>query len=244
MATVFNVFEDVILEKKSETLKVFYDMNILIQDYGDSVKKEEPEEENTEEPEESGEKTTEEPEGEISDEEAAAGAFESFVKSKGKYLTENIYRQETKGEVTVSKEEANNIQTFQDLIEFLARTDKADLDKKQTPIEKILGKEGSVSKEEELTSQKIISPIIREAILLLIGSGGEGTKDLINDDDKVVVDIDYGHNKSDCIGFRITKNPGTEIFSTVIKKDGEVLSAPFNLNVINKQILYYRNSIQ
>ena len=248
--TVEDIFNEVILEKKTETLTLFYDVNVLIQNYEDSVKQIEAEPEEEEVPDEMPSPediAADEPEEEeIPDEMpspediAIADSFEE----KGIYLKEGILREEVEGQIVVNKSDAKTIQTFQDLIVYLSTAPKQKKDIK-SPIEKVLGKgEDKIGKEEEFGSKNIISEVVKEAIFVLIGLKQQDISSLIKEEDRVIIDIDYGHSKLDSIGFRINKNAGTDIFSTVIKKDGDVIPGKFDIEVINNQLIYYLNSIK
>ncbi len=125
---------------------------------------------------------------------------------------------------------------MQDLVDYLS-------DKKHTEksiVEKVLDKKGTQQSE-----TNIISPTVQEVILILAGAGGDQElADIIDKGDKVIVDIDYGTNKNTSIGFKINKNAGTSDFSIMIKKDGKLLSGTFEQSMLNKQILFYRNSLE
>lgn len=131
--------------------------------------------------------------------------------------TKSIYKQKLESELTVPQKISENIQTIQDLIDYLS--------------------------DEKRNGEKIISPIIKEIILIATGSQSGALSNVIGKDDKVIIQIEYGNNKYDNIGFKINKNDGTDIFSITMIKDGEILQGNFNQALINKQILFYRNSV-
>ena len=218
MATLKTIVDEIILEKKQDTLTISYDLDL-------EISNKEPAEEPAEEP-------VEEP--------AETEAPEENVIEKGMLLTEaEKYKQKISGEKSLTKDEASNIQTINDLVAWLAKENHVG-EGKQTSVQKVLGKQA-----ETQSKGKIISPIAQEIILILTGSQGNASTigDLVDKDDKIILEITIGKGKYDNIGFRINKNPGTDIVSTTIVKDGEVLSGTFDAGSVNKQILYYRNSV-
>jgi len=233
MATLNEIVREVILEEKQKNLKIYYDIDV------DIKPKAAPEEtivpsdtEPTTEP-----VATEEPIAEPAGENLS-GAFES-KKEKGNLLLEQEkYTQKITGELIVPKEKAMNIQTINDLIEFLSG-EQFEGDTKQSPVEKVLGKKKKVK------SGKIISPAVQDIILIFSGVAGQASVlgDLINKEDKIIIEIKYGNNETDNIGLKINKSAGTDVASTTIVKDGELLSGKFDPVLINKQILYFRNSL-
>lgn len=235
MATLNDVIQDVIFEEKTQQLKLFYNIDVFIQEFKDDEdKKTEPD--NTEEPEATaGAESGTEPAGEPAA--AETGTTQESVSQEGTYLSEAVYKRNVNGELIVPKEEAMNIQTLQDLVDYLSDKEHQG-EGKTSSIRKVLGK-----KPEKEAKGKIISPTIQEIILILAGAGEGELGDIINKGDKVIVEVKYGKDKYDNIGFKINKNSGTDVFSIMLIKDGEILAGQFDQTLINKQILYFRNSI-
>lgn len=237
MTTVKDVIQDVIFEEKKQNLKLMYNIDVFIQEFKDK----EDEEPETPAAPQAGPEAPEAPEApETPAEEPTGGeeAAESFD-DEGNLITEAIYKREVEGELTVPKEEAQNIQTLQDLVDYLS--DKKHGQAKISSVAKVLGKNSKGSK--NVKGEPIISPTIQEVILILAGAGQSSLDDIIDKGDKVIVEVKYGKDKYDNIGFKINKNAGTDVFSIMLIKDGELLSGQFNQALLNKQILYYRNSI-
>jgi len=241
MSTLKNLVDEIILEKKIETLKLFYDIDVFIQDF----KNNEPTTPEPATPEPATpatpEPTTSEPTTpEAATPEAVSAAPTESTKISNNLLNEDILleaiiKAKLKGELTVSREDAANIQTIQDIVDYL--TDHKHIEK--SIIEKVLDKKGTVK------GKDILTPEIQELILLFIGAGSDkNLGDIINKGDKINIDIDYGTDKNDSIGLKINKNSGTTSYSTMIKKDGKILSGKFDRALINKQILFYRNSLE
>lgn len=236
MSTLKNLVDEIILEQKEQTLKLYYDIDVFIQEFEDK----EPEEETPEEPVTAEPIVPETPAVAPVDPAATIAPTESTIENQTllneETLTEAITKTKVKGELTVPKEDASNIQTIQDLIDYLS-------DKKHTEkslVEKVLDKKGTQASE-----TNIISPVVQEVILILAGVGGDKELgDIVDKGDKVIVDIDYGTNQTTSIGFKINKNAGADVFSIMIKKDGKILSGKFDQTMLNKQILFYRNSLE
>lgn len=214
MSTLKNIIDEVILEAKQDTLKIFYSVDVFIQEF-----EKEPEEETPAVAVEPEVPATETPPTE------EVPATESVI-------TEAIIKKKIDGELSVPKEDALNIQTIQDLIDYLSDKNHTN----STIVEKVLDKKPSGKQE------KILTPEIQEVVLILTGVGGEKELgDIIDKGDKVIIDIDYGLEKANSIGFKVNKNAGTDVFSIMMKKDGKILSGTFSQEIINKQILFFRN---
>lgn len=120
------------------------------------------------------------------------------------------------GVLTLTKEDADNIQSVEDLIDFMA-------DKKDHG-EKIL---------DELTVEVITS--------LIMSPDAMKTNDIIKKEDQIIITIYYGYKKENSIGFKILKRRGVSSVSTIMLKDNEVLDSQFDFKKFNSQIVDYRN---
>jgi len=225
MSTLNKIIKEVLFEEKTEELKIFYNIDVEL-----IPKKVEPEQ-----------NITQEPEQDNSQEQNANQTKQESINDKNDNIlleAEKAFKQKIEGTISIQKKDAANIQTINDLIEFLSK-EAYKKEAKQTSMEKILNKKKLVS------AGKIINPIIKEIILILTNSsdGDKNIKDLISKDDKLIIEIKYGENEMDNIGFKINKTKGTEITSVTIVKDGGILPEKFNPILVNKQILFYRNSL-
>lgn len=233
MSTIKSLIKEVILEEKQTSIKIFYNIDVKIKAKEEPI---EPEVPAAIEPEVSSPATAEVPPPAVPE----TSAVESIKASKKMLLVEDAsdYLQKISGEVLVPSNDAMNIQTINDLIEFLSGEKYL---VKKTSMEKVLEKEGRKEKK----SGKIITPEIQDIILILAGASGQAKiiGDLISKEDKIIIEIKYGNSDKDNIGLKINKNSGTDIISTSILKDGELLSGNFDPALINKYILFYRNSI-
>jgi hypothetical protein len=120
------------------------------------------------------------------------------------------------GVLSLTKEDADNIQSIEDLIDFMA-------DKKDKG-EKIL---------DELTVEVITS--------LIMSPDAMKMNDIIKKDDQIIITIFYGYKKENSIGFKILKRRGVSSVSTIMLKDNEVLDAQFDFKKFNSQIVDFRN---
>lgn len=130
----------------------------------------------------------------------------------------NVINEATKmvkkeGVLAVPKESSENIQTVSDLLDYL---------KDHGGIDKVVM---------ELITNLVIDP------------GNEEAMALIGKNDKIIAEVSYGTKKADSIGFKVNKNAGVGDISIMMLKDGELLDAKFDKDLVNKQILYYRNYV-
>tara|TARA_Y100000310_G_scaffold109614_1_gene108018 strand:+ start:3487 stop:4092 length:606 start_codon:yes stop_codon:yes gene_type:complete len=198
---VKNVIDEVLLEKKVKNLKLFYKTDIFVQEFPN---KEEDEEKPVTTPEEKQSAETEQP-------------AESTEEDEN-LLTEEIHKFKSEGELAIPEEDAGNIQTMEDLLDYLS-------DKKSD------------------NGQAILDDFAIEVALALSGVGVKAIEDIISKGDKLLIDVDYGTEKEDSIGFKILKNAGSNTVSITMKKDGKIIPSPFELPVFNRQLIYFRNTI-
>lgn len=233
--TLNDLVQDVIFENKQESLSVFYDINIFIQNFKTEADKEI-------------ESEKEEVKKEIistkkEDDKKTAGVDSNGVPIEGQLanesinysLNEDIYKNTKKGEFKIPTEKVGNIQTISDILDLL--TDTVELKEDESTIKKVLGK-----KEFKKTGNKILSTLGQKLIVSILDDNN--VSDIISIGDKVVVEVKFGKSKEDNIGFRINKSSGSETLTTLIVKDNKILVGKFSKPVVNKQILYYRNSVQ
>jgi len=232
--TLNDLVQDVIFENKQEALTVFYDINIFIQNFKTEEDKEIEDEASSVKKEVVSDKKE--------DLKKAAGVDSNGVPTEGQvanesvdYLNEDIYKNVKEGELKITADKARNIQTISDLLDLL--TDTEELKEDDSTIKKVLGK-----KEFKRTGNKILSNLGQKVIMDILDNNN--VSEIISSGDNIVVEIKFGKNKTDNIGFRINKPSGSESLTTLIVKDNKILVGKFTKPVVNKQILYYRNSIQ
>jgi hypothetical protein len=128
------------------------------------------------------------------------------------------------GYIALETDEAYNIQTAEDLIEFLST--------------KIDG--GKTNKEKDKT-KKIFNDFIKESLVLI--TTGAPMNQLIGKKDKFIVELDYGFEKDNSIGMKVNKLGGVASMSISMKKDDDLIPGPFNVNAFNERLLYFRNEL-
>ena len=128
------------------------------------------------------------------------------------------YTYKNEGILNVPQDEFENIQTLDDLLDFM-----------------------SDSKDE--SGKQVLDEAAVELVLSMIGITQTPLEDLVKKDDKVFIDVTYGNKKDDSIGFKVLKRDGVNNLSIVMKKNNEILDAKFDLKSFNSQILEFRNGI-
>ena len=128
----------------------------------------------------------------------------------------NIVRK-IEGQVELKQEKVDEIQTFQDIIEYLTK-------------EQVEG----VSVFDEFTSEVINTIFSPQAAQI---------SQMVDKKSSIFVDIQYGFAKDDNVGVRIKKVANSDTVSNVMIIDGEIINAPFNLMKVNERIIDYRNNL-
>ena len=222
MTKVSNLLEEVLYEQEKEkSLKLFYNVNMFIQEFKDEKPKEpEPVAEPTV-PVEPVAQTVPatpvaaEPVPTIPATEPTSQPVES-VNDVEKMINEEIFKTRSNGMLTVTKEDGENIQTLNDLLDYLS--------------------------DQSTNGKKLINEVAIEIILNVVEQK-ENVADIINKGDKVLLDIDYGFDRDDSIGIKVNKVAGSDSMSVTMKKDNKILPGQFNLPEFNKQLIFYRNSL-
>ena len=196
------ILEDIFIEKIEKGIKIFYNTNIFIQEF--------PEEEEETPPEEEIPPKKEAPSEKTSTEEDTKRRITSLI-------TEAIHKFQSSGEIDVPEEDATNIQTLEDLLDYIS--------------------------DKSVDGKKILDDLAVEVALSLADIGTKPIEEVINKGDKIMIDVDYGSNKDDSIGFKVLKNAGSNTVSITMKKDGKVIPSPFDLPVFNRQVVYFRNTL-
>lgn len=129
------------------------------------------------------------------------------------------YMQNSKGEVPVKEKDVENIQNLHNLIDYstnLIENGKPIINELVANIIKIVSAEGTDRLEEE---------------------------ELVQKEDKIIIDIDYGFEKEDSIGIKLNKTSGSDLVSFVMKKDGKILAGDFKMDIFEQQLLTIRNRL-
>jgi hypothetical protein len=219
------LIREVLYEEKNKELKIFYKSDIFIQKFKEDK---EPEagvrKEQTKAPTETagvpgalpGVAPAMQPGAPTGPTPPPAPA-ESTEEKKEDLLTEEIYKLKAKGEILVGEDEVENIQTLQDLLDFIQD----------------ISKQGK---------NKILDDAAIEIILALADpSLGTPLEKVISKGDKVIVDIDYGTEKEDSIGFKVNKRAGSDAVTMSMKVDTKIIPGEFDVKIFNQQLILFRN---
>lgn len=216
MSKLSNVIREVLYEEKNKTLKLFYNIDIFIQEFipANKENKEKKTRPGITQPEQV--TTTQSPQGATPPPVPSTTPITASIKKYfGNLLNEDIFKSKAQGTLIVSKEKAENIQTLEDLLDFLSDADN---------------------------NKKLISDLVIEIILGITGVGQNSIQEIINEGDKLLINLDYGNDMTDSIGLKVNKNAGSNTMTMSMKKDGKILSGKFDTPTFNKQLIFYRNS--
>jgi hypothetical protein len=121
-----------------------------------------------------------------------------------------------KGEYVCKPEQADNIQTFEDILSILAD----------------IKKEGV----------NVLDDFSKEVIMLCANQKFDELKTKLDKKSKIFAEIYFGYKKDDSIGVRFKKSEGSENLSSSILVDNQIVTlTKFNLERVNQKIVEYRN---
>jgi hypothetical protein len=132
-------------------------------------------------------------------------------------IYEETFTSKAMGKLQVSEDEIDNIQSLEDLMDYLSN--------------------------KSVKGNPVLNDGVAEIILNMAANGAQSIADLISKDDKIYISVDYGKDKDDSIGFKAIKSSGLNTLSLVLKKDNKILPGQFNLQEFNRQIIFFRNSV-
>lgn len=225
---ILDIVSSIFLEDKIDTsnksLKIFYNMDIHIKNPNTEI----PEQPVQQEPTQQAIQPATQPTQQVPP--AQVAAEEKIIKKAKKVFLEDeftlgnknnnngdyVYKNE--GILTVPKEEYENIQSLDDLLDYI----------------------GDSSDD---SGNRILDEAAIELVLAMTGITQTPLEDLVKKEDKVLIDVSYGNKKEDSIGFKVLKRDGVNNLSIVMKKDNEILDAKFDLKNFNSQLLAFRNSV-
>jgi hypothetical protein len=136
----------------------------------------------------------------------------------GNVLNEDIYKRKVSGKMALSKEEADNIQTIEDLLDFATDV--------------------------QIEGRNVINDLIMEIVLALSEENGTPIHELVKKGDKIRIDMKYGESKKDSVGLKVNKNAGSDAIALMMTKDSKIIPGTFNTPQFNRMLIYYRNSLQ
>lgn len=213
MSKIKYLIDEILYEKKIKNIKVFYNVDIFIQDFENEEEEEKPTQNKNPEnqPQQPPPEATPASATDTVPPPTPDIAVESS-KNKGKIITEDIFKERSEGTFEVPVEKAKTILTLNDLIAYLNR-------------------------HKDDNGKAIINDLVQEAIMSLTGQNTENAiEDILHEGDKMNITIDYGFDVDDSIGLQISKNPGVKMATVVMRQDGKPFSGAFNLAIFNQTI--------
>jgi len=134
--------------------------------------------------------------------------------SDKKEKTSTSYINKAKGETPVKTDKIKNIQNIFNLLDYTG-----DLVENGKPL---------------------INELAVEIIKAYIEGGAKAIEELIQKEDKIIVDIDYGFDVEDSIGIKLNKTGGSDLVSLTMKKNGNIVQGDFSQKIFESQILSFR----
>ena len=129
----------------------------------------------------------------------------------------NTIVRKLEGEVELKKEKVDEIQTFQDIIEYLTK--------------------------EQVEGVSVLDDFSSEILNIIFTPQASQISQKVDKKSSIFADIQYGFGKDDNVGVRIKKTANSDLISNVMIIDGSIINAPFNLMKVNERIIDYRNSL-
>ena len=130
---------------------------------------------------------------------------------------DNTIIRKLEGEVELKKEKVDEIQTFQDIIEYLTK--------------------------EQVEGVSVLDDFSSEILNIIFTPQASQISQKVDKKSSIFADIQYGFGKDDNVGVRIKKTANSDLISNVMIIDGSIINAPFNLMKVNERIIDYRNSL-
>ena len=130
---------------------------------------------------------------------------------------DNTIVRKLEGEVELKKEKVDEIQTFQDIIEYPTK--------------------------EQVEGVSVLDDFSSEILNIIFTPQASQISQKVDKKSSIFADIQYGFGKDDNVGVRIKKTANSDLISNVMIIDGSIINAPFNLMKVNERIIDYRNSL-
>ena len=130
---------------------------------------------------------------------------------------DNTIVRKLEGEVELKKEKVDEIQTFQDIIEYLTK--------------------------EQVEGVSVLDDFSSEILNIIFTPQASQISQKVDKKSSIFADIQYGFGKDDNVGVRIKKTANSDLISNVMIIDGSIINATFNLMKVNERIIDYRNSL-
>ena len=230
MANIKNLINEILFEKHVRSIKVFYNIDVTLYP-GEDVQASQ-EEQPIDQADQQGQQPTqqqpmEQPQTMVQPTQQQAPLF-------SKKLKEDIDQQadvskpekiRANGFIALDKDESTNIQTVEDMIEFLSG--KIDS-----------GKENK----DKSDDKKIFNEFVKEALILI--TTGQPMNEIVGKKDKFIIEIDYGFDRdADSVGMKVNKLENVGSMSISMKKDNQIIPGPFNVVMFNDNLIRFRNEL-
>lgn len=119
------------------------------------------------------------------------------------------------GEIELTEEERDNIQSFEDLI--------------------------SVMSKKKVNGDAIFDEFSSEVISLCCNQKFQELQNEVDKKSKIFVEIYYGYNKGDSVGVRFNKRSNSDTLTSSMLVDNEIINSKFSIDRVNQKIVEFRN---
>jgi hypothetical protein len=119
------------------------------------------------------------------------------------------------GEMSLNDSQKDNIQSFDDILEALSKL--------------------------KSKGENMFDEFSLEIATLCANQNFDKLKSELDKKSKIFIEIYYGFKKDDSVGVRFSKRPNSDILTSTMLIDNEIVSSKFDINRINQQIVEYRN---
>lgn len=119
------------------------------------------------------------------------------------------------GEVELSDNQKDTIQTFDDIVSILS--------------------------EHKKDGENILDEFSTEIIQLLYSPNAQELNQKIDKKSSIFVEVYYGYKKDDSIGVRFNKRKNSDSITSTMLIDNEIISAPFSIDRVDQKISEMRN---
>ena len=128
---------------------------------------------------------------------------------------ENKIIKKFEGEMSLNDSQKDNIESFDDILEALSKL--------------------------QSKGENMFDEFSLEIATLCANQNFDKLKSELDKKSKIFIEIYYGFKKDDSIGVRFSKRPNSDILTSTMLIDNEIVSSKFDINRINQQIVEYRN---
>ena len=128
---------------------------------------------------------------------------------------ENKIIKKFEGEMSLNDSQKDNIQSFDDILEALSKL--------------------------QSKGENMFDEFSLEIATLCANQNFDKLKSELDKKSKIFIEIYYGFKKDDSVGIRFSKRPNSDILTSTMLIDNEIVSSKFDINRINQQIVEYRN---